>query len=279
MSRQALIIVDVQQGFDDPGWGARNNPECEANIAKLVDRWELVGQPVVVVRHDSIEPQSPLRPDRPGNALKDFLRGRGDVLISKSVHSAFHGEPDLDGWLRAHDVTRWRSPGSPPTTAARPPPGWPADLGYQVCFVGDATATFDRTSPSGKLISADRVGRDDVDQPERRVRRDQRHAIGCCSGCTQPAERCSSRTQPGVGGQTTATGSRAVSAGCNGGRDSVGLAKKFGRIVEVRRVEAAMEGRRGAGRQRGVHPGPVRGHRTSPLRSRSTWGRPRDRRG
>jgi nicotinamidase-related amidase len=157
MSRQALIVIDVQQGFDDPKWGARNNPECERNIAKLVDRWELAGQPVVIVRHDSIEPQSPLRPGQPGNALQEFLRDRGDVLVAKSVHSAFHGDPDLDGWLRAHDVDAVAICGITTNHCCETTARVAADLGYRVSFVGDATATFDRTSPAGKLISADEL--------------------------------------------------------------------------------------------------------------------------
>lgn len=99
MARQALIVVDVQVGFDDPQWGRRNNPQCEQNIASLIDAWELASQPVVIVRHDD-EPDSPLGRGTPGNALKGFLRGRGDIVIAKSVHSAFHGDPDLAGWLR-----------------------------------------------------------------------------------------------------------------------------------------------------------------------------------
>lgn len=42
----ALIIIDVQKGFDDPSWGRRNNPQAESNIARLLDAWRKTGRPL-----------------------------------------------------------------------------------------------------------------------------------------------------------------------------------------------------------------------------------------
>jgi len=155
MQAQALIVVDVQAGFDDPAWGNRNNPACEQNIAALAARWEQLGWPLVLVRHDSAEPQSPLRPELPGNRLKDFLHGRGDLLVSKSAHSAFHGRPDLHGWLAERGITAVAVCGLTTNHCCETTARVACDLGYRVTFVGDATATFDRRAPSGAVIDAD----------------------------------------------------------------------------------------------------------------------------
>jgi len=43
----ALLVIDVQRGFDDPGWGPRDNPDAEANIGRLVAAWTDAGRPIV----------------------------------------------------------------------------------------------------------------------------------------------------------------------------------------------------------------------------------------
>src|SRR3712207_1826539 len=107
MPDAALIVVDVQQAFEDAAfWGRRNNPACEENIAALVDDARARGDAVVFVRHDSTEPGSPLRPGHPGNAFKPVLTGEPDLLVSKQVNSSFLGEPDLHAWLGERGIGR-----------------------------------------------------------------------------------------------------------------------------------------------------------------------------
>jgi nicotinamidase-related amidase len=78
----ALLVIDVQQAFDDTDfWGRRNNPECEANVAALLAAWE---GPRVYVRHDSDEPGSPrgidgLSPARRRRASRGVRDGRLDT--------------------------------------------------------------------------------------------------------------------------------------------------------------------------------------------------------
>jgi nicotinamidase-related amidase len=52
-------VLDVQKAFDDPAWGARNNPACERNIGALIGTWRGRGFPVLIVRHDGLEEESP----------------------------------------------------------------------------------------------------------------------------------------------------------------------------------------------------------------------------
>jgi nicotinamidase-related amidase len=156
----ALIVVDVQQAFDDADfWGRRNNPACEANVAALIAEWRAQGRPLVFVRHDSDEEVSPLRPDEPGNAFKPEVSGEPDLLVTKQVNSAFYGEPDLDAWLRERGIGEFALCGITTNHCVETTARMGGNLGYDVLFVLDACATFDRTGPDGKLVTADELTR------------------------------------------------------------------------------------------------------------------------
>lgn len=155
----ALLVVDVQRGFDDPRWGPRNNPACEANVAALIRGWRARGRPLVFVRHDSREPGSPLRPGAPGNAFKDAVIGEPDLLLSKQVNSAFYGEPDLHAWLRDRGIGTVAVCGITTDHCCSTTARMAANLGYRVLFVDDATHTFDRRAPDGSVIPAEEIQR------------------------------------------------------------------------------------------------------------------------
>jgi nicotinamidase-related amidase len=159
VDRAALIVVDVQQGFDDPVWGPRNNPACEENVGALIDAWRAEGQPIVFVRHDSTEPSSPFTPGTPGNELREILSGEPDLLVAKSVNSAFHGEPDLAEWLRGEDIERVVVCGVQTNMCCETTARVAANLDFDMTFVLDATHTFDLPAHDGGTITADELAR------------------------------------------------------------------------------------------------------------------------
>lgn len=157
----ALVVVDVQQGFDDTEYyGDRNNPSCENNIAALLTAWNSQGWPVVYVRHDSEEPRSPLHPSKSSNAFKPILEANSpDLLVVKSAHSAFYGDPDLDGWLRGHGISSLAICGIQTNICCETTARMAADLGYDVMFILDATYTFDVHPPDGQPVRAREIAR------------------------------------------------------------------------------------------------------------------------
>ena len=160
LDRLALLVVDVQHGFDDAGyWGPRNNPGCEDNIAVLLRSWRQHGRPVVFVRHDSTQAQSPLRPGQPGNAFKSVMTGDPDLLITKTVNSCFHGAPSLDGWLRSQELDGFVLAGITTNHCAETTARVGGNMGYQVLFALDATHTFDRPGPDGQVLTAEELAR------------------------------------------------------------------------------------------------------------------------
>lgn len=136
--QSALILIDIQRGFDAPQWGTRNNPQAEANAGRLLVAWRARGAPIFHIRHVSTTPGSPLSGD--GLAFKDEVTPlEGEAIIEKSVNSAFigtdlatrlQGIPDLVicGLTTPHCVS----------TTCR----MAANMGWTVTLAHDACAAF-----------------------------------------------------------------------------------------------------------------------------------------
>jgi len=155
----ALILIDVQKGFDDPRMGKRNNPQAEANIARLLAAWRDSGRPIIHVRHDSVEPQSTLRPGQPGNQIKAEARPRdGEPVIGKHVNSAFIGT-DLEQRLRNAKQNNVIIVGLTTDHCVSTTARMAGNLGFSTVVVGDATAAFDRKGFDGAVVPAEEIYR------------------------------------------------------------------------------------------------------------------------
>ncbi|MBM7505450.1 cysteine hydrolase family protein [Agromyces aurantiacus] len=156
----ALIVIDVQRGFDDPYWGQRDNPDAEANIGRLVGAWADAGRPIVLVRHDSRTPGSPLAPDSPGNALKPVVADAPhELLVTKHVNSAFYGEPGLQAWLDGRGIRQLVVCGIQTNMCVETTARMAGNLGYEVTVPIDATHTFDLAGPGGIRLAAAELAR------------------------------------------------------------------------------------------------------------------------
>jgi len=160
LSDAVLVVVDAQAGFDDPRWGRRNNPDCDRNIAALVAAFAAAGRPLVYVRHESANPKSTLHPQNPGNALKPYIQEHTpDLVVTKTVHSSFHGTPNLDAWLRDRGLGTLVIAGITTNHCCETTARVGDNLGYKVWFALDATHTFDRVGPDGTTMTADELAR------------------------------------------------------------------------------------------------------------------------
>jgi nicotinamidase-related amidase len=153
----ALILIDVQNAFLDPRWGERNNPEAESNIARLLTAWRSSGRPIRHVVHDSVEPNSPLRPDSPGNAIQDLAAPKAaEPVYRKHVNSAFIGT-SLERDLRQDGIDTLVIVGLTTNHCVSTSARMAGNLGFTTFVVSDATATYARRNLDGTLRSAEAV--------------------------------------------------------------------------------------------------------------------------
>lgn len=152
-----LLVIDVQEGFSDPRWGRRNNPQMELRVAELLATWRAHRAPLIHARHMSTSATSPLRPGQRGNEFMALAAPRlGEPVIEKRVNSCFIGtslESDLrNGGLDTLVIAGMTTNHCVSTTARMA-----ANLGFRVWVVSDATATFDRVGPDGVSHGAEQI--------------------------------------------------------------------------------------------------------------------------
>ncbi|WP_205683884.1 cysteine hydrolase family protein [Brevibacillus migulae] len=149
----ALLLIDVQNYFDNPELGRRNNPQAEENMAALLHAWRETDRPVIHIRHVS----NPAVADHPGRAIKDIVAPLPhEPVITKHVNSAFIGT-NLEQHLREASIDALVIVGLTTDHCVSTTTRMAKNLGFSPFIVSDATATFERISFDGKLYAAEEI--------------------------------------------------------------------------------------------------------------------------
>lgn len=157
--RPALILIDIQKGFDDIAfWGGhRNNPEAETNARLLLDFWRNNKLPVFHTRHCSLNPKSRLAEGNPGNDFKEIVKPiEGEIVIRKNVNSAFIGT-DLKEQLDRAGITKLVILGLTTDHCVSTTVRMAGNYGYDTYLVSDASATFDKVGADGQKYPAELI--------------------------------------------------------------------------------------------------------------------------
>lgn len=174
LSKTALLLIDLQTGFDSPDptyWGTtRSTPALEQNVGTLLAHFRSVkstdgsqARPTIIhVFHHSTEPLSPLHPSSTGVAPARYAAPlEGERVFSKNVNSAFIGT-DLEAYIRELHITRLFVAGLVTDQCVSTSVRMAANLGVvaygegkgQIVTIEDACATFNRGKWDAETVHA-----------------------------------------------------------------------------------------------------------------------------
>ncbi|AUC16377.1 cysteine hydrolase [Tenacibaculum sp. SZ-18] len=155
----ALLLVDIQKGFDDEAyWGGnRNNKDAEEKCAQVLKEWRALKLPVYHIQHSSQNPKSLLHKSHPGFEIQDIVKPLpGEPVIVKDVNSAFIGT-NLETTLKNQQIRNVVIVGLTTNHCISTTTRMAGNLGFDTILVSDATATFDRKGINGEIFSSETI--------------------------------------------------------------------------------------------------------------------------
>ncbi|TDW88127.1 nicotinamidase-related amidase [Kribbella pratensis] len=143
MSRTALIVIDVQESFRvRPNWQLVNHPDIAERVDRLVRTARDKGDLVVWVLHTEPGTGGAFDPVNGHVRLIDGLEPLpGEPILTKTSHNAFT-TTNLQQLLTQHGVGEIVVSGIRTEQCCETTARVASDLGYDVVFVADATATM-----------------------------------------------------------------------------------------------------------------------------------------
>ncbi|MFK4082594.1 cysteine hydrolase family protein [Kribbella sp. NPDC020789] len=143
MSRTALVVVDVQESFRvRPNWQIVNHPDIAERVGRLVAAARAAGDLVVWVLHTEPGTGTTFDPATGHVRLIDGLEpAAGEPVITKTAHNAFT-TTNLQQLLTQQGVGHVVVSGIRTEQCCETTARIASDLGYDVTFVTEATATM-----------------------------------------------------------------------------------------------------------------------------------------
>ena len=142
MTQTALIVIDVQESFRArPNWSVVNHPDIADRVNLLVDAARAKGDLVVWVLHTEPGTGGVFDPAKGHVRLIDGLEPIvGEPVITKTSHNAFT-TTNLQQLLTQHGIREVVISGIRTEQCCETTTRVASDLGYEVVFVTEATAT------------------------------------------------------------------------------------------------------------------------------------------
>jgi nicotinamidase-related amidase len=154
---RALIVIDVQESFrQQPLWPVISNPGIADDVARLADGIRASGGLVVWLLHSEPGSGGPFDPASGHVRLIEPLQPRpGEPVLTKTSHNAFT-TTNLQQLLTQRGINEIVVCGIRTEQCCETTARVGFDLGYQVTFVTEATATSPiahRDAPAGQTVA------------------------------------------------------------------------------------------------------------------------------
>ncbi|GAA1086933.1 isochorismatase family protein [Kitasatospora arboriphila] len=155
--KSALVVIDVQESFRRlPNWEAVSDPGIADKVGRLVAAAREKGDLVVWILHTDPGSGTPFDPESGHVRLMDGLKPEdGEPVLTKTSHNAFT-TTNLQQQLTRHGIGEVVVSGIRTEQCCETTARVASDLGYQVVFVTDATATHPiehRDAPAGRSLA------------------------------------------------------------------------------------------------------------------------------
>jgi nicotinamidase-related amidase len=148
-SNTALIVIDVQESFRHrPYFTEEGFSGFLQRQQALIDAAKSAGLPIVQIFH--VEPSGPFSEESGMVKTLQPLQIVPDVVFKKTRHSAFVGTP-LSVWLVNHGISKLIISGIRTEQCCETTARHGSDLGFEIVYVTEATATFPMPDAKGRV--------------------------------------------------------------------------------------------------------------------------------